>query len=103
VPPTPRRAINSLDAPTERCLSKIAHFVGRVQHVVGGDSGDDRHTERRMPGPERRQLLSLTLRDLVRCMSPEMDAKRSCQGRTAASPRRGRGDASSGPVPATGS
>jgi hypothetical protein len=34
----PGEPIRKLDAPIERCLSKIAHFVGRVQHVVGGDS-----------------------------------------------------------------
>jgi hypothetical protein len=72
VPPAPRRAINSLDAPTERCLSKIAQFAGRAQHVVGGDSGEDRHTEGTVPEPERQELPSFPLRDFVQCMSPEM-------------------------------
>jgi hypothetical protein len=29
---SPGEPIRKLDAPIERCLSKIAHFVGRVQH-----------------------------------------------------------------------
>ena len=53
-------------------MGSTAPFVGRVQHVVGGDSREDRHTEEMMTGPERPEFMSLTLRDFVRCMSPEM-------------------------------
>jgi hypothetical protein len=35
---SPGEPIRKLDAPIERRLSEIAHFVGRVQRVVGGDS-----------------------------------------------------------------
>jgi hypothetical protein len=42
-------------------------FVGRVRHVVGGDSRGDRHTEEMMPeGQERQELLPLALRAVCR-------------------------------------
>ena len=45
-------------------------FVGPVQHVVGDDLREGRHTEEMMPGAGTTRIAPLTLRDFVRCMSP---------------------------------